>query len=82
MTKELFECNCLIWVIKQRITQGGKILWKKSRTWWGFHTTWQSPQGDEYEYTLKVIKKHPWWYVPFCYHGVVKKVKKKQSGQS
>lgn len=74
--KEIFECNCLVWVIKQRILHGGQINWRKSRTWSGFHTTWLSPEGKEYEYTLKIIKKQPWWYVPFCYRGVVKEVKK------
>ena len=64
-----------MWVIWVRITEGGRIRWTKSRTWWGFHTTWIDPWGHEWEYTLAKIEKKPWWYIPIIYRGVVKEVK-------
>lgn len=69
-------CNCLFWVLYKKITQGGVINYYKSKTWKGFHATWSDANGQEWEYTLKKIKKQPWWYIPFCYEGIVKKVKK------
>jgi hypothetical protein len=57
-----------------RFRWGGKIRWQKSRTWIGFHNTWISPGGKEWEFTLQRPKKHPWYYIPFCYKGVIKKV--------
>jgi hypothetical protein len=68
-------CNCLVWVLYMKLRWGGKITWKKSRTWIGFHNTWISPNGSEWEYTLEKPKKHPWYYVPLCYSGIVKRVK-------
>ena len=68
--------NCLIWVVKQRITVGGRITWRKSKTWWGWHNTWIDPNGDEWEFTLVKPKRQPWWYIPIWYTGEVKKIKK------
>jgi uncharacterized glyoxalase superfamily protein PhnB len=67
--------NCLTYAIWMRITEGGSIRWSKSRTWWGFHTTWVDPYGYEWEYTIPTPKRHPWWYMPIIYRGVVKEVK-------
>ncbi len=68
-------CNCLVWALWMKFRWGGQICWRKSRTWFGFHNTWISPHnGTEWEYTLAVPKKQPWWYIPFCYKGVVKQV--------
>lgn len=67
--------NCLIWVLWMRLRWGGKILYKKSKTWSGFHTTWVSPNGSEWEYTLLKPTIHPWYYIPLLYKGVVKRVK-------
>ncbi len=67
-------CNCLFWCIAMKLRWGGKINWKKSRTWIGFHTTWTNPMGREWEYTLERVKIHPWWYIPMCYRGVIKRV--------
>ncbi len=57
-----------------RFRWGGRLRWHKSRTWAGFHNTWISPKGIEWEYTLAKPRKQPWWYIPFCYRGVVKKL--------
>ena len=73
----MMDCNCLIWVIKQKLKHGGQIKFKKSITWFGFHATWVSPDGKEYEYTVLRPKRQKWWYIPFCYRGVIKEVKKK-----
>lgn len=70
--------NCLFWVVWMRISQGGHINWSRSRTWRGFHVTWTDSQGTEWEYTLPVIKKQPWWYIPILYRGVVKAVKQRK----
>ena len=72
-------CNCLVWVLFKRITSGGSIRFKKSRTWFGFHSTWIDNDGVEWEYTLEKPVKHPWWYIPFCYKGIVKRVNDDQS---
>ena len=67
--------NCFFWAFKKVFLYGGRVKIKKSRTWIGFHSTWVSPWGKEYEYTLPHAKKQPWWYVPFVYPGVIKEVK-------
>ena len=67
-------CNCLVWAVYMRLFHGGKIRWHKSRTWFGFHTTWISNLGNEWEYTLAKPKRQPWWYVPLCYRGRVKEL--------
>ncbi len=72
--QESILCNCLVYVVWMKFRWGGKILIKKSRTWFGFHTTWVSPNGTEWEYTLAKPKKQPWYYVPVCYKGIVKRV--------
>lgn len=69
-------CNCLFWALWMRIRWGGSIRWIKSRTWFGFHNIWISPNGTEWEYTLLKPVKHSWWYIPFCYTGVIKQIKK------
>ena len=66
-------CNCLIYVIYKKIRYGGKIKWYRSKTWLGFHTTWVDSNGCEWEYTLEKIRKKPWWYIPLCYKGKIKK---------
>ena len=58
-----------------KLTNGGRIKWSKSRTWFGFHTTWIDNTGIEWEYTLNKPKKHPWWYIPIFYTGTVKRRK-------
>jgi len=75
--KPTFQCNCLFWALKAWWLWGGRIKFKKSTTWFGFHVTWISQFGEEYEYTLTKPKKQKWWYVPFCYSGVIKQVKRK-----
>ena len=67
-------CNCLIWAVYMRLFHGGQIRWYKSRTWLGFHTTWVSNIGTEWEYTLVKPKRQPWWYIPLCYKGRVKEL--------
>lgn len=67
--------NCLIWVIWMKFRWGGKIKWHKSKTWFGFHNSWISPNGSEWEYTLYKPKIQPWWYIPLCYNGTVKRIK-------
>ena len=76
--KEEFQLNCLFWTFKKIFLYGGYIKFKRSKTWFGFHTTWMSPWGTEYEYTLLKPKKQKWWYIPFWYKGVIKEVKKKK----
>jgi hypothetical protein len=67
-------CNCLVWAVWMKFRWGGTIRWYKSRTWFGFHNTWISPNGKELEYTLARPKRQPWWYIPICYRGVVKEL--------
>jgi hypothetical protein len=67
-------CNCLVWALWMKFRWGGKIQWHKSRTWIGFHNTWISPNGSMWEYTLEKPKKQPWWYIPLCYKGVLKRL--------
>lgn len=67
-------CNCLVWCLFMRFRWGGKINYKKSRTWIGFHSTWTNPKGIEWEYTLEKPVVHPWYYIPLCYKGKVKRV--------
>jgi len=67
-------CNCLVYVLWMRFRWGGKIHFHKSRTWAGFHVIWTSPNGSQWEYTLAKPKRQPWWYVPLCYKGVVKRI--------
>ena len=67
-------CNCIFYVVWMRLNFGGQIRWHRSRTWSGFHATWVDPNGIEWEYTLAKPRKQPWWYIPFCYQGVIKEV--------
>ena len=73
-----FQCNCLFWVWKKMFLYGGSIKFKRSKTWFGFHTVWVSPWGTEYEYTVLHPKRQKWWYIPFCYRGVIKEIKKRE----
>lgn len=68
-------CNCLTFAIKKYFKYGGRIRFSKSKTWFGFHVTYIDPLGKEWEYTLIQPKKHPYWYIPMCYKGIVKRVK-------
>ena len=57
-----------------KLRWGGKINFKKSRTWSGFHSTWTNPNGIEWEYTLEKPVMYAWYYIPLCYKGVIKRV--------
>ena len=75
-------CNCLFWALLKVLTEGGKIHFSKSRTWFGFHVTWIDRAGIEWEYTLEKPVKHKWWYIPFCYKGVVKRVYERETKEN
>jgi hypothetical protein len=71
----MMKSNCYIWCAWKRITEGGEIKVYKSRTWFGWHTTWINNEGEEWEYTIPRMRRKPWWYVPILYNGVIKRVK-------
>lgn len=71
----MIECsNCLLWCLIMKLRWGGRINYSKSRTWIGFHSTWTSPKGNTWEYTLTKPKKQAWYYIPLCYKGKVRRV--------
>lgn len=64
--------NCLIWAVTKKCKNGGKINWHKAKTWWGFHTSWTSPEGITWEYTVLDQRRKQWWYMPILYKGVIR----------
>ena len=63
--------NCYFWTLEKLITQGGAVKWYKSAIWFGYHCTWVSPDGVEWEYTLPKMKRTSLWKVMW-YHGTVR----------
>jgi len=43
------KSNCLLWGIKKRIKDGGKLHFCKSKYWFGFHCYWKSEDGEQFE---------------------------------
>tara|TARA_B100000212_G_C27300089_1_gene501115 strand:+ start:140 stop:478 length:339 start_codon:yes stop_codon:yes gene_type:complete len=64
--------NCYFWTLEKLITEGGKVKWYKSHLWYGYHCTWVSPLGEEWEYTLPKMRKTSLWKVMW-YNGNVRK---------
>ena len=64
--------NCYFWTLEKLIREGGTVKWYKSAIWYGYHFTWMSPLGEEWEYTLPKMKKTSLWKVMW-YNGTVRK---------
>ena len=64
--------NCYFSTLEKLITQGGSVNWYKSAIWYGYHCTWVSPTGEEWEYTLPKMSKTTLWKVMW-YTGKIKK---------
>jgi len=69
--------NCYFWCGYMYLKYGGTIKFYKSLTWAGYHTTWIAPDGVEWEYTVRRMRKVPWYHIPIIYYGVIRKVKPK-----
>ena len=67
-----FEKETRMWTLEKLITEGGKVKWYKSHLWYGYHCTWVSPLGEEWEYTLPKMRKTSLWKVMW-YNGNVRK---------
>ena len=52
--------------------QGGTVKWYKSAIWYGYHCTWVSTEGEEWEYTLPKMRKTHLLKVMW-YNGKVRK---------
>ena len=67
--------NCYFWCAYKYMRYGGTIKFYKSLTWAGYHTTWVDPEGVEWEYTMRRMRKVAWWVIPIVYFGVVREFK-------
>lgn len=63
--------NCYFWTLEQLIAKGGTVKWYKSAIWYGYHCTWVTPDGIEWEYTLPKMKKTSLWKVMW-YDGQIR----------
>jgi hypothetical protein len=43
--------SCFIYACEQRVLNGGKLRWVKSKRGNWHHFYWESPSGKKYEYT-------------------------------
>lgn len=43
---DVYVSNCLFFAVGRRVTHGGRIVWRKSKNWWGPHVMWQAPGGE------------------------------------
>lgn len=64
--------NCYFWTLEKLISKGGSVKWYKSAIWYGYHCTWISPRGDEWEYTLPKLRKTTVFGVMW-YYGIIRK---------
>jgi hypothetical protein len=74
--------NCYFWTFWKILTEGGKVKWYKSKTWFGYHCTWIDSKGIEWEYTMPRMTKKPLWYIPILYKGKIRRVRRQRSNNS
>lgn len=62
--------NCLLWALRQFITQGGWLLLTRSEYGWWPHAAWSPDLRAVYAY-MPFERKHRrrWWQVPFSFAG-------------
>lgn len=70
-----FYSNCLFWAVWKKITHGGKLNFRKSNTWFGFHVTWTNKEGITWEYTIHDQSKKSWWYIPILFKGIIRRAR-------